>query len=49
MVGRKNHFGMKVTGAESIKVAYEKVQVFASLRKRKRKRDRNNGVKELEG
>ena len=44
---KKKHFG-KVTGAERIKVLYEKVKVFKSLRKRKRKRDRNKRVKEQE-
>ena len=48
-LGKKKHFGKKVTGAKRIKVLYEKVEVFKSLRKRKRKRDRNKRVKEQEG
>lgn len=36
---RKKKIGKKVTGAERIKVLSEKVRVFKSLRKRKRKRE----------
>ena len=35
---KKKNFGKKVTGAERIKVLYEKVKVFKSLRKRKRQK-----------
>ena len=38
---KKSHFGKKVTGAESIKVVYEEVKGFKSLRKRKKERDGN--------
>lgn len=43
----KKKIGKKVTGAERIKVLSEKVRVFKSLRKRKRKK-RNKRVKEQE-